>query len=196
MRPHINTSLMQSERGAALILAIIIIIVISATIPVITFMVNNNTATSNSYEDAQESFLASEACVSQVKNYFEQDITRVFASPLYTDTLGNSMDGVNVYLHSPTLTPGQHNIYPVCRTGNRDKTITAVFEDKTSAYDKNPIGFSVGHFTSRQFRIMTTGKGSRDKDKEDSDADINTGTEISYGFEIMVPTGGMGLTSY
>ena len=185
MRPN-NIPSIQNEKGVALIMAIIIILAMSIMASAISFISNNDYISSVTYEDGQEAFLASESCVMELKKRFEEDDFAIF-DPTTVSSAASK------FLGSPS---GNENTRPYCRTGDRKNDNTTVIEDVAGSHEKNVPGYSDGHFFAKQYRAIVTGKGSRDRDKEDTDPKINTGIEILYGFEVIIPKAGVKLNEY
>ncbi len=201
-----DNSLMQEEKGVVLILAIIIIAVMSATVPIISFIPNNNFIMSNVYEDGQEAFVATDYCLSELLEKLDNGgITNIFPSAaesirldeLFTERQpfnpGDVDDNDDSLIVSQDNRIGNQSFSPYCSVfRDRYERETTIQVNTLGTYTKEVPGYSLGSFQFKQYRVNVIGKGSRTRNRDDD----NTGRDIHYGFEVAQPTGGSALNKY
>ena len=177
------------EDGIALIIALIMLLTMTMLAISVSFTSNIDFQTISNYKQGQEAFLAAERCVEEAKRQFES--TGIV--PMFLLLQGGAGPSVQVDLPNGAR----------CRTGPREYDTSQGpipfinIPPPTKAMGrplKNtslPTG-GVGGAVMLGTNFIVTGKDTGDKDKGDTNPDINTGTEISAGFESFIP-GGAGL---
>lgn len=182
---------LKKEDGIALILALIMLLILSALAVSISFMSNNDFQMMSNYKKGQEAFLAAESCVEKGREKFETGGGE-----------GTAIVALRQQSNDPTLSvrSGQDD-FPklpngaVCRTGPRnykssDGLIPFIAIPPTTKNSGRPIrNVSIDRARFVPNTFLVTGKDAGDKDKDDTKDDINTGTEISAGFEVFIPGG-------
>src|SRR3990170_2630864 len=175
------------EDGIALIIALIMLLTMTMLAISVSFTSNIDFQTMSNYKQGQEAFLAAERCVEEAKRQFES----VGIVPLFLLLQGGAATGIQVDLPNGAR----------CRTGPRDydtgsglpipfiqippPTKAMGRPLKNTSLPSGGLGGAVMIGTS----FLVTGKDAGDKDKGDTNPDINTGTEISAGFESFLAGG-------
>lgn len=190
---------LKKENGIAIILALVMLLIMSALAVTISFMSNVDFQTMSNYKQGQEAFLAAERCVEEARKKFETEGVET----LYFQIQGGTSVGIEScddpnkdYCFSP-LPNGAY-----CRTGSRDFNRSSSLGPPPSFPIPPPqktFGRPIKHVSlpsggtggaaAVPTSFLVTGKDARDKDKDDTDPNINTGTEISVGFETFIPGG-------
>jgi len=180
------------EDGIALIIALIMLLTMTILAISVSFTSNIDFQTMSNYKQGQEAFLAAERCVEAAKKEFESTgIVQMFL-------LLQGEAGPSVQLPEDEA---EREKGWTCRTGPRDydalsgKPIPFIQIPpptkamgrplKNTSLPSGGLGGAVMLGTS----FMVTGKDAGDKDKGDTNPDINTGTEISAGFESFLAGG-------
>jgi hypothetical protein len=179
----------ESQNGIALILALLMLLILSIMALSISFTSNVEFQAMSNYKQGQEAFLAAEKCVQEARRQFE--VTGI-------ETINFQLQsGIPIGIEIPNPIDAKQS---VCRTGPRDYDST-----------KGPIPFLVVPPPQKTFgrplkqvslpsggigggvmvttNFLVTGKDAADRDKADKDNTVNTGTELSAGFESFVPGG-------
>jgi len=177
---------LSNENGIALILALIMLLVISILAISASFISNMDFQMMSNYKQGQEAFLAAERCVDEARKQFEV----VGIETIYFQLQNGITSGIQL-----TLPNGAQ-----CRTGPRDYSSSSgpvpflqvppptKLSGRPLKHTSLPSG-GVGGAALVPSSFMVTGKDAGDKDKNDKDPTINTGTEISAGFESFIPGG-------
>lgn len=177
---------LKKENGIALILALIILLILSILAISASFTSNLDFQMMSNYKQGQEAFLAAERCVDEVRKQLET----VGVETLFFELQGGSLSGIEITLPNGSL----------CRTGPRDYSsssgpipfLTIPPPQKTTGrpikHTSLPSG-GVGGVAVVPVSFIVTGKDAGDKDKTDTNPNINTGTEVSAGFESFIPGG-------
>lgn len=174
------------ERGIAVILALIMLLIMSVIAVTISFVSNIDFLTMSHYKRGQEAFLATERCVAEARRQFE--IAGI--AQLFFQLQGGVPLGIDVSLPNGSR----------CRSGPRnydqsDGPIPFIVIPPPTKTNSRPVkhvslpsgGSGGAAIVGTSF--LVTGKDSMDEDIDDSNPDINTGTEISVGFESFIPGG-------
>ena len=181
------------EEGIALILSLIILLVLSTLAMTIAFKSNISFQSMKAQKRGQEAFNAAERCIQEARRMFET----VGIEVLFFNLQGGQSSGTSI-----TLPDGSY-----CRTGARDWF--NVIDPDTGDPDTPPfieipeatksVGRPIKHVSLPSGGLggavlvpttfMVTGKSANDEDIDDTDPDINTGVEISVGFENFIPGG-------
>ena len=174
------------EDGVALIIALIMLLTMTMLAISVSFTSNIDFQTMSNYKQGQEAFLAAERCVGAAKSEFES----VGIVQMFLLLQGGAGPSVQVNLPNGAK----------CRTGPRDYDVSdgpipfiqippptkAMGRPlKNTSLPSGGLGGAVMIGTS----FLVTGKDAGDKDKTDTNPDINTGTEISAGFESFLAGG-------
>ncbi len=179
----------ESQNGIALILALLMLLILSILALSISFTSNVDFQAMSNYKQGQEAFLAAEKCVQEARRQFE--VTGI-------ETLNFQLqNGFAVGIEIPNpIDPKQ----AVCRTGPRDYNSSQgpipflVIPPPQKTFGRPlkhvslPSG-GIGGAVMVSTTFLVTGKDAGDRDKADTNPNINTGTEISAGFESYVPGG-------
>jgi hypothetical protein len=177
---------LKKDNGIALILALIMLLILSILAISVSFTSNVDFQMMSNYKQGQEAFLAAERCIEEVRKQFET----TGIETLYFQLQGGTPIGIEL-----TLPNGS-----ICRTGPRDYDsslgpipfIVLPPPQKTFGrpikHTSLPSG-GIGGAAIVSTSFMVTGKDARDQDKNDTNANLNTGTEISAGFESIIPGG-------
>jgi type IV pilus assembly PilX-like protein len=177
---------LRKENGIALILALIILLIISILAISASFTSNLDFQMMSNYKQGQEAFLAAERCIDEARKQFEV----VGIETLFFQLQSGINAGIQL-----TLPNGAQ-----CRTGPRDYDSSSgpipflqvppptKLLGRPLKHTSLPSG-GVGGAAVVPVSFIVTGKDARDKDKNDSNPNINTGTEISAGFESIIPGG-------
>jgi hypothetical protein len=176
------------------------LLIMSALAVTISFMSNIDFQTMSNYKQGQEAFLAAERCVEEGRKRFEV----VGIEKLYF-LLQSSVSSDEMVVESgsdrgnfPALPNGAK-----CRIGPRDFNRTDPSIEPPPLIELPPptktLGRPIKHVSLPSGGIggaavvstsfIVTGKDAGDKDKDDIDPNINTGTEVSVGFETFIPGG-------
>ena len=176
------------EDGVALLIALIMLLTMTMLAISVCFTSNIDFQTMSNYKQGQEAFLAAERCVEAAKREFES--TGIVQ--MYLLLQGGAGPSVEVDLPNGAR----------CRTGPRSfnrvnpgdpppfieippPTKAMGRPLKNTSLPSGGLGGAVMVGTS----FLVTGKDAGDKDKGDTNPDINTGTEISAGFESFLAGG-------
>ncbi|MEQ9619198.1 MAG: hypothetical protein RIG61_08500 [Deltaproteobacteria bacterium] len=183
------------ESGVALILALIMLLVMSVLATTVAFNSNNDFKAMSNFKRGQEAFLAAERCIQEGRNRFERvGIEVLFFLLQNKDTVSLAQGGANDLLvldedldsgarcrSGPRVInsadgPGELiEIPPITKTIQRPLKNTSMSTSASGGAGLVPVTFVV------------TGKDDRDEDKDDTNLQVNTGTEISVGFETFIP---------
>lgn len=183
----------KNESGIAVILALIMLLVMSVLAITVMFSSNTDFQAMSNYKRGQESFLAAERCVEEARKRFE-----VVGIEFMFFLLQNNGGGLSSIMDNPlelveTLDNGafcrsgmrEHDsskgpaalveIPPISKTLQRPLKNTSMSSSASGGAGLVPVTFTV------------TGKDHRDKDINDTNPNINTGTQLSAGFESFIP---------
>lgn len=187
-----NSGIIENQRGIVVIIAIVMLLIMSTLTVTISYISNMDFQTMSNYKRGQEAFLAAENCIGSARMLFETvGIETIF----YKIQVGQNPPGIEL-----PLDPTSKDTY--CRTGPRNfnraqstDPVKLIEDPKPTKEMGRPIKHvslpsgGVGGATAVPVTFIVTGKDMRDKDKEDINPKINTGVEISAGFETFVPGG-------
>ncbi len=177
---------LKRENGIALILALIMLLIISVLAVIASFTSNLDFQMMSNYKQGQEAFLAAERCVDEARKQFEV----VGIETLYFQLQSGITTGIQL-----TLPNGAQ-----CRTGPRDYDSSSgpvpflqvppptKLLGRPLKHVSLPSG-GIGGAALVPTSFLVTGKDAGDKDKTDTNPNINTGTEVSAGFESFIPGG-------
>ena len=199
--------MIKTERGVAIILAMIMLLVMSTMALTVAILANIDFKTMAIFKRGQEAFIAAEACVREGRRRFEIiGIETLFFELQALDDSTLLTTSSDLVIFTPllsddsTVADADDWIGPMCRSGPRmwdnvDGPAKLVeIPPPTKALGrpiKNtslPSGGSGGaSLVPISFNVV--GKDSQDGDKTDTKSKINTGTEISVGYEIFIPGG-------
>lgn len=183
------------ENGVALILALIMLLVMSVLATTVAFNSNNDFHAMSNFKRGQEAFLAAERCVQEGRNRFEiVGVEILFFLLQNKETVSIAQGSANDLLildedldsgarcrSGPRVMnsadgPGELiEIPPITKTIQRPLKNTSMSTSASGGAGLVPVTF------------LVTGKDDRDKDKDDTNMQVNTGTEISVGFETFIP---------
>ncbi|MER3446112.1 MAG: hypothetical protein C4291_04410 [Candidatus Dadabacteria bacterium] len=177
---------LKKENGVALILALIILLIISILAISVSFTSNVDFQMMSNYKQGQEAFLAAERCIDEARRQFEI----VGIETLYFQLQSGITTGIQI-----TLPNGAQ-----CRTGPRDYSssngpipfLQVPPPIKTLGRPLKHVSLPSGGIGGAALvptSFLVTGKDAGDKDMNDTNSNINTGTEISAGFESFIPGG-------
>ena len=188
---------LKDENGIALILALVMLLILSALAITISFMANVDFQTMSTYKQGQEAFLAAERCIEEARRQFEQ----IGVETLFFQLQGGISSGIELQIGENGVDCStEPERCAVCRTGprNYDSSSGPVPFPEIPPPTKNlgrplkdtslPSG-GVGGAALFPTTVLVTGKDARDRDKDDTDSTVNTGTEVSAGFESFIPGG-------
>lgn len=188
---------LKDENGIALILALVMLLILSTLAITISFTSNIDFQTMSNYKQGQEAFLAAERCVEEARRQFEQ----VGVETLFFQLQSGVAPGIKLQIGENGVDcAAEPQRCAVCRTGprNYDSSTGPVPFPELPPPTKNlgrpikntslPSG-GVGGAALVPTSVLITGKDARDRDKDDTQSDINTGTEVSAGFESFIPGG-------
>jgi hypothetical protein len=177
---------LKQENGVALILALLILLIISILAISVSFTSNVDFQMMSNYKQGQEAFLAAETCIDEARRQFEV----VGIETLYFQLQSGITAGIQL-----TLSNGAQ-----CRTGPRDYNssngsvpfLQVPPPTKTFGRPLKHVSLPSGGMGGAALvptSFIVTGKDAGDKDKNDTNTNINTGTEVSAGFESFIPGG-------
>lgn len=188
---------LSNENGIALILALIMLLVISILAISASFISNMDFQMMSNYKQGQEAFLAAERCVDEARKQFEV----VGIETLYFQLQSGITTGITLKIGPNGVNcDSEPQKCAVCRTGPRDYSSSSgpvpflqvppptKLLGRPLKHVSLPSG-GIGGAALVPSSFMVTGKDAGDKDKNDTSSTMNTGTEVSAGFESFIPGG-------
>ena len=191
------------EDGVAIFIALFMLLIMTVLAITVAFNANIDFQTMANYKRGQQSFLAAERCIAEVRRQLE--ITGI--EFLFFQLQGNNLDGIEINMGRPGVNCDDPDEFAtkcmVCRTGTRDFHRSSQTDPVPLFHEPQPITKTSGrHLKNTSMpsggsggaalvpvTFFVTGKDELDKDKTDTNEEINTGTEIAVGFETFIPGG-------